>query len=170
MSSCRERGPAPNRSFFNTTPCTGRFRFCHRAIPSVRIGRWEVVVVKTSEMQRGFAYASRRAAEDARKIWQRGFAIASSNAVEEARKLLTTITPRKKPWNKIPRKRASSLMYQLRTEQTSKPLPYPAFRSGDALEVKMLPYKSAPKPVPIKCVPSSLQTYYLSKGILAFYR
>jgi hypothetical protein len=49
--------------------------------------------------------------------------------------------------HKIPTKKASSLMHMLRTEQTSEPLPYPKFRAGDALEVKMLPYKTAPKPV-----------------------
>jgi ribosomal protein L19 len=37
-------------------------------------------------------------------------------------------------------------MNELRTAQR-KPLPYPQFNPGDALEVLMLPYKSADKPV-----------------------
>lgn len=103
-------------------------------------------------MLRGFEILSRRTTEDKRLIWQRSFSVASSEAVEKARKLLTTTTTLKKPRHKIPRKRASSMMSELRREQTSNPLPYPAFRSGDALEVKMLPYKSAPKPVTLRGV------------------
>lgn len=43
--------------------------------------------------------------------------------------------------------RASALMHELRTAQTATPLPFPKFKPGDALEVHMLPYKSAEKPV-----------------------
>ena len=49
--------------------------------------------------------------------------------------------------HKIPRKKASGMMATLRAEQTATPLPYPDFSPGDALQVKMLPYKSAAKPV-----------------------
>mmetsp|Transcript_24587 Transcript_24587/g.50459 ORF Transcript_24587/g.50459 Transcript_24587/m.50459 type:complete len:167 (+) Transcript_24587:76-576(+) len=45
--------------------------------------------------------------------------------------------------NKIPRKLASKVMHELRWEQVQNPLPFPKFRVGDAVEVKMLPYKSA---------------------------
>jgi len=68
------------------------------------------------------------------------------------RSLLSTLSQRGvtkvgHPKHKIPTKKASNLMHELRLEQTSSPLPYPKFRAGDALEVKMLPYKTAPKPV-----------------------
>lgn len=38
-------------------------------------------------------------------------------------------------------------MAELRHEQTSAPLPFPYFRSGDAIQIKMLPYKTSDKPV-----------------------
>ena len=44
-------------------------------------------------------------------------------------------------------------MHQVRTEQTQVPLPYPEFRPGDALEVKMLPHKGADKPVRYALLP-----------------
>jgi len=52
----------------------------------------------------------------------------------------------------IPRKTATSTMAAIKAEQLATPLPWPAFRAGDALEVKMLPYKTAEKPVIIRGV------------------
>mmetsp|Transcript_3958 Transcript_3958/g.5223 ORF Transcript_3958/g.5223 Transcript_3958/m.5223 type:complete len:162 (+) Transcript_3958:47-532(+) len=58
----------------------------------------------------------------------------------------TVREPVKRVKHKIPRKKASFLMNELRTAQRTRPLPYPDFKPGDALEVQMLPYKSSTKP------------------------
>jgi hypothetical protein len=54
--------------------------------------------------------------------------------------------------NKIPQKIASKIMHDLRLEQVKNPLAFPRMNPGDAVEVKMLPYKSAPNPVVMRGV------------------
>jgi len=64
--------------------------------------------------------------------------------------------------NKIPRKLASKVMHELRWEQVQNPLPFPKFRVGDAVEVKMLPYKSASAAVVMRGVVLSKVFFFIA--------
>mmetsp|Transcript_62479 Transcript_62479/g.85859 ORF Transcript_62479/g.85859 Transcript_62479/m.85859 type:complete len:157 (-) Transcript_62479:595-1065(-) len=80
----------------------------------------------------------------------RGISLSRRTGVANTR--LFSDAPQRRIKHKIPQKKASSLMNELRQEQKQSMGPIPPFRSGDALEITLLPYKTAPEPEVIRGV------------------